>query len=158
MSPRGWLGALLVLALALVTGGACDSSVACEEATPEVVLGTGVGEFAPLNDGDEVELVHGFQGGFHTVMGLQVRGLGEGPTIEMFGEIDGQRLAAETFVVDGTCDSAGLELTELWLIWASTPEELHRAKAEVSVRVTAADGTQATAEATIIIDDPWIEG
>lgn len=150
---RGRAAVFVLLAFA----GGCDDDSACEEGPAEVILGTGAGVFAPLEDGQDVELVHGFQGGYHTTMGLQVRGLGEGPTIEMFGEIDGQRLAAETFVGNRRCEEIGLEMTELWLIWASTPEELHRAEADVSVRVTASDGTRASAEATIVIDDPWAE-
>lgn len=51
----------------------------CAEPTPapgvEVELGTGSFRFEPLEDGQQVALVRGAQGGFHLWLSLRVRGL-----------------------------------------------------------------------------------
>jgi hypothetical protein len=38
---------------------------ACIEGTPEITVGTGAENYAPLNDGDEVQIARGLQGGTH---------------------------------------------------------------------------------------------
>jgi hypothetical protein len=94
-----------LLVLALVSG--------C--APVEVELGQGIVAFAPLEDGDEVELVQGPQGGHHIWTGLRVRGLDEdaGAFAELWVELDGHvadhsRVRPLFHIVDERREAAGL--------------------------------------------------
>lgn len=71
--PRrfGGLHARGLLALALLWG--CASTSPGEE--PALELGTGSWRFEPLEDGQEVELVRGAQGGWHVWLSVRVRGM-----------------------------------------------------------------------------------
>jgi len=61
---------LLVLALAQQ---ACGEAAPQQEGPATLELGTGSWRFEPLEDGQEVELVHGAQGGWHLWISLRVR-------------------------------------------------------------------------------------
>lgn len=78
MRTRSTLPVLLALGLAV----GCADAPPDEEAALE--LGTGSWRFEPLEDGQEVELVRGAQGGWHVWMSLRVRGMaGEPPPIRL---------------------------------------------------------------------------
>ena len=63
----------LALALLALTGAGCAEAPPHESAAIE--LGTGSWRFEPLEDGQEVELVRGAQGGWHMWISVRVRGL-----------------------------------------------------------------------------------
>ncbi len=66
-------GALLLAGLSLALG--CSSAAPAEDEL-WVTVGHGQAEYAPLSDGDAVELVYGPQGGWHLNLGARVGGIG----------------------------------------------------------------------------------
>ncbi len=63
-----------------IDGEVCETFVAehCGETycgLPEVSVGTGADEFIPLDDGDEIDIVFGSQGGYHIDVGAQMERL-----------------------------------------------------------------------------------
>lgn len=67
---RGWA----TIAVALALAGCSDAGGAGAEAE----IGTGMFAFAPLLDGERLDLVSGPQGGFHFVVHARMRGLSPG--------------------------------------------------------------------------------
>jgi len=66
---RGLVGGLLV---------ACAGDLQVPDLDPDLQLGTGVDAFVALDDGDEVEVVFGPQGGYHVDGSLRVQGIDPG--------------------------------------------------------------------------------
>jgi len=89
---------LLVLALAQHACGETAPSDQDEPATLE--LGTGSWRFEPLEDGQEVELVHGAQGGWHMWISLRVTNIDvEHPNVQLAMEpADQSRPAQEVSI------------------------------------------------------------
>jgi hypothetical protein len=119
-----------------------------------VVLLAAEPPFEPLVDGATLEFVYGAQGGYHINLALELRGLGVDPTIELFGEIDGTRLAEGFLVVDGECEAGRVLVDGVWLIWGTTPEVLHQAAARVEARATDAEGRSVSTKVDLVILDP----
>jgi hypothetical protein len=80
-------------------------------------LGQGIERFAPLLEGEEVDLVMGPQGGWHLWAGLRVSGLEPAQatqeaiveiTVEHDGELDQNRLRPAFHAVDERLEAAGL--------------------------------------------------
>ncbi|RLB50311.1 MAG: hypothetical protein DRJ42_19145 [Deltaproteobacteria bacterium] len=66
---------LLVLCLGLVGSGLLGCGEVTAGAPAELELGTGSWRFEALDDGQEVELIRGAQGGWHMWISLRVRGV-----------------------------------------------------------------------------------
>lgn len=64
---------LCVLALSALLASACAGEPPLDEASLE--LGTGTWRFEPLEDGDEIPLVRGAQGGWHIWISVRADGL-----------------------------------------------------------------------------------
>ncbi|MAQ17336.1 MAG: hypothetical protein CMN30_21390 [Sandaracinus sp.] len=86
---------LPVLVAALL--GACGGEPAVPEGDPVVELGTGSWRFEALEDGQEVELVRGAQGGWHVWISLRTQHIDlDRPPMRLFvGPADGSRPADE---------------------------------------------------------------
>jgi hypothetical protein len=69
--------AACALVLSLVPSGlaGCAGSAAPEPAEASLELGTGTARFVALDDGDEVPMVKGAQGGWHLWMSVRAEGL-----------------------------------------------------------------------------------
>ncbi len=80
---RGWIAGLVALVLASCTPAvrSDDAGLAVDGALdapsgPSLELGTGLEAFVPIPDeGAELELVHGPQGGWHVHLSLRARGI-----------------------------------------------------------------------------------
>ena len=76
---------ICILTLAL---SACDVEDDCSRAAAfpaEMTVGVGEDSFSALQDGDNLDLAHGNQGGTHVWMGVQTTGIPTGET-RLFGE------------------------------------------------------------------------
>ncbi|HJL17686.1 MAG TPA: hypothetical protein RMH99_18625, partial [Sandaracinaceae bacterium LLY-WYZ-13_1] len=135
---------LLLVALALA---GCADAPATEAA---LELGTGSWRFEPLEDGQEVALVRGAQGGWHVWVSLRVRGVeGEPPPVRLaLQPADESRPTDETTVAlpfDPPRDDGWRQLvgyTGIVYEPACTVDELLR----ITVSMTMADGRVLTAE------------
>ena len=130
-----------------------DDAEACVDGPQSVVLGRPQ-PFVALADGDAVELVHGVQGGYHINLAVELRGLGDEVFVELFGTIDGERLAEDTATITTACVDGRVVDEALRLVWAATPDELDGATAIVELRATARDGRSGSATVALVIDDP----
>ena len=57
---------------------------ACEDPEPGIEVGTGEREFEPLEDGDDILIIQGPQGGFHVLGSFLVTGVEAGDTDNLF--------------------------------------------------------------------------
>lgn len=153
MITRGARLATPLLVVLLACDGDGDDAAACMDGPPSVALGRPQ-PFVALSDADTVELVHGPQGGYHINLGVELRGLGEDPLLELFGELDGIRLAEDVVAAAGTCVDGRVVLEDLWLIWAATPEQLDGASVRVEIRATSSEGDSVAQVVELVIDDP----
>lgn len=107
--------ALLVLALG------CDSAV--ELPASELAAGTAGADgegFIPVDDGTEVELIPGSQGGFHVWLGIRVHGV----TGKVYLEREARRLHDDVLVFRGiprAVDIPAEAMDEWWQPDAATP-------------------------------------
>ena len=134
-------------------GCADPSGPACEAGEPSLTIGRDGLEFEPLSTGDELTLVHGVQGGYHTDLALELRGLGESPTLELVGEVEGVRLADDFVAIDGVCVDDRVVVTDVRLVWAAEPDLLDGASAWIEVRATGSNGQMVSDQVTIVIVD-----
>lgn len=79
----------------------CADAPPVEDVDPALELGTGSWRFEALEDGQEVELVKGAQGGWHVWISVRVRGMGgEPPPLRLtVAPADGSRPAETTEVL-----------------------------------------------------------
>ena len=76
-------------------------SFACASAVdPEVLLGTGEYEFETLEDGDEIDIVYGPQGGYHLLGSIRIKGLEAGDYTDL------SHVSNPTMVGLETCDKS----------------------------------------------------
>ncbi|MCK6522379.1 hypothetical protein L6R49_13180 [Myxococcota bacterium] len=130
--------------------------------SPTLRLGTGELAYEALPDaGATLEVIHGPQGGVHTLIGLAATYADASDlwTAHLTGTIDGV-LAAEAFpYLEARCNGGAGEL-QTWgtlLVWELSPEELDGATAEVHAEVTDAAGASLTATLTATLFDPTLE-
>lgn len=172
---RPFTGAVFALALCACasssTDGRPDGCAAGD--SPTLDVGEGALEYRALDDGDTVELVHGTQGGFHVVIALDGKFLdveeGSGAPGEMTGIIDGVEMASLQPYLDfrcnpdtGTVQSFGTVLRflppEAQLEGLTIPEFLNGKTAEIHAMVIDRAGRRVTADRTVVIHDPLLEG
>jgi len=116
---------LALLTALLATASACRSD--CHpKASPRLDVGTGELGYQPLDpDAPAYDLVHGPQGGWHVLIGLDAAGLDATQVIvaEMIGRIDDQVVAAnENTWLTFTCEPApdggeSLQTANIFLIF-----------------------------------------
>ena len=130
--------------------------------TPTLRIGTGEYEFVPLEDvNHELELVHGPQGGYHLLIGLEARFLDASELMAgtMSGSIDGVELAQSSPWLQLRCNGQTETLQSFgsFLIYDAEPEDLHRRATHIEVEVRDLAGNTASAEADVTIVDPYLE-
>lgn len=127
---------------------------------PEVVIGTGDRAYAPLSDGDAVDIVYGSQGGYHVDLALDgSRFDGDDVVSASFvGRIGGDDVAfAEPWFTltcnpeSGTQQAWGIRLIFDGLI----PPELDGRALDISGQVTDARGLTAEASRQVLLHDPY---
>lgn len=153
---------LLATPLALLACTPPEGACAPGDA-PVLQLGTGVEVFEPLDDGAEVELVHGPQGGFHVVVSFRATHLdtrsGRRLAGRVTGRIDGELVADTTPNLEFRCqpDASSQDALGGLLVFASTPEALDGQTVDIHAEVTDEAGTTTTADLTALIHDPLLE-
>lgn len=113
------LAAPLMVATAALVGVACSSSPgsSADAGPPFIELGTGTREFEPLDDGDDIFIVQGPQGGYHFFGSLRARNVEPGDS-EDLSDPKNPRTTFEAFAGDARVDSMfssyvqGLELED----------------------------------------------
>lgn len=129
------------------------------DAAPGLTIGYGVAGYTPIDDGGELPLVHGPQGGYHLEIGLLARGIDTSDLVigHLEGAIGGETYASEDPWLDFRCDedAGGLVAWGARLVYASTPEFLDGKETTVVARVDDPTGESVDARATFTIrDDP----
>lgn len=147
-----------VVALVLLVGcnGACDEVVG----PPTVEVGTGLATFTPIADGDDLEVVHGPQGGYHVLGSLRASGLWPGTKPENWPTVAFSLASDDGAIVDvvepgrrrlAEIDGA-LELTaELVVLGITSYEGVDGAPATLSVTVEDDCGNAATDARAVVL-------
>lgn len=165
----------LPFALAACVDGASDvvPDGCAKGDNPTLDVGAGASEYAALDDGDAVELVHGAQGGFHVVIALDGQFLDVAEGSRVPGRISATIAGVETALTQpyldfrcnpdtGTVQSFGTLLiftpTDAQLQGLTPPEFLNGKTAEIHAEVTDRDGRVVTADRTVVIHDALLEG
>ncbi len=146
--------------LSLIALAGCEPA-GCEPSdSPTLVIGKGLSEYVPLEDGGRVlELIHGTQGGVHTDMAVQTTGLdiSESGTAHLIGTLGGDVVAETRPFVDLRCNGAA-NAQQGWalrLVWEAEPEDLDGAWVSITVEIEDAAGALVSAtEADVLIEDP----
>lgn len=154
---------LLLLACSGVddSGNPSDASGCSPGPDPSLSLGKGELSYAEMDaDGGTIELVHGPQGGFHTVIALESVQTDASAqwTVQITGYLDDVSRAVTTPYVDMRCNNATgtLQAWGFLLIWDAQPEELDGQAVHIEADGADAAGTPLHAEADVTIEDPLI--
>ncbi len=128
---------------------------------PTLVIGTGEVAYAPLADGETIELVRGPQGGVHTLIALHAEDIDASEEVlgKLEGYLDGEPLASSSPYLNMRCNSAagGLQVWNLFLVWDAAPEALHQQPIVIEAEVVDLDGVKVTASKEAIIHDPLLD-
>jgi hypothetical protein len=162
---------MLLLACAEEKSSGADTAVAETPAAtdpcsagdnPTLVVGQGELGFEAIEAaGEQAELIHGPQGGYHTNIGISATGLDASHhwTVELEGWI-GSELVGHTFpIAKLRCNRAegALQAWSLLLIWTAEPEDVHGQMADIIVTTKDSIGTPISAEQSLLIWDPSLE-
>ena len=146
----------MVLLWLLACAAAVDSDDPCEPgAPPTLEIGTGTFSFSPL--GEEIELEDGPQGGYHLILSFRATFLDDtAPSVgHLVGAVDGLPLADAVHYLNFRCQPEdGAE--EAWgslLSYDADPQDLVNRETTISVEITDARGTVATATTVVTIVD-----
>lgn len=164
--------AALPLALSLVgcthagPGAAGDSAAAngsdaCAQEAPTAQLGTGDTTFIPVQDGDELPVIHGSQGGNHILGSIRVAHMNPIALVHFSiaaesGEVVSDQTYRILLIEEGECAASALGLyAYLGFMGGGTESEdvatdLLWTNARMQIEVTDADGRFASAAATIV--------
>ncbi len=131
---------------------------------PTLVVGKGDAAFTPLEATDPVlELVHGPQGGYHVVLGLEATEIdaSQPVSVHLQGEMDGE-LVAETWpVASFRCndDAGALQAWDLLLIMVDgiEPVDVHGGWLDITATVTDVAGASVSGTAGATVLDPELE-
>jgi hypothetical protein len=127
---------------------------------PSLEIGQGEFEYEPLEAGGTIELIHGPQGGFHTLTGLLARDIdaSEQLTAELRGYVGDEQVGGSFPYVNFRCaGDAGSEAWAVYLFWERPPEQLHMQTVRIEVELTDADGTVVQASKEAVIHDPTLQ-
>lgn len=151
----------VVLVTVLALAPACRND--CRPgAAPRLEVGTGELLYSSLDpDKPEWDLVHGPQGGWHVLVGLDAAGfpLNEVVVAKMFGRVDGEVVAGnDSAWLSFECneDTRTLQTVNTFLIFAPGEDHcsLHEQTLEVEVEAESAGGETIVATTTGEIVDP----
>jgi hypothetical protein len=142
------------------TGPVEDPSDPCKLGyPPSLQIGQGELEFVPLADGEMIELIHGPQGGVHTLMGLVATGIdaSDDADAEFRGYLDGVQVGGSFPYLSFRCKrDEGQQVWGVFLFWDFPPEQLHMQPVHIEVDVTDASGQTLSASKEAIIYDPTL--
>ena len=156
---------MLLLLLACTSGDDSASTKdpsGCEAGSnPVLTLGKGELSYAPMDAGDgTVELVHGPQGGFHTVIALEAVAADAASewTVQIRGYLADVERATTTPYVTMQCNNqtGTLQAWGFLLIWDAQPEELDGQRVHMEADGQDAAGTALSAAVDVVIEDPSI--
>ena len=126
---------------------------------PSLEIGQGELIYEPLVEGEMLELIHGPQGGTHTLTGLWAKDI-DGHE-ELVGQLRGY--LGDTLVggsypyLNFRCKSGeGLQVWGVFLYWEASPEQLHLQTVRIEADVTDAAGEVVTASKEVLIYDPTL--
>jgi hypothetical protein len=160
---------LILAPFVLLLSGCPDAplkSSPCYDGTPPtLIIGTGETEFVSLENSEgelpKLEIIHGPQGGYHTLLGFQVRNMDSLHFISMeaTASIDEVPIASAGRWLSFDCNkkSGQLEAANAYLIYNALPEELHEQVTVIDVLVRDNDGLETTATLTARLVDPTLE-
>lgn len=126
---------------------------------PSLEIGEGELEYLPFADGAMIELIHGPQGGVHTLTGLVAR------DIDARGDLDGvlrgylgdEQVGGSYPFLEFRCKAdEGQQVWGVFLFWDIAPELLHMQTVRIEVDVTDASGKKVTASKQAVIFDPTL--
>ena len=123
-------------------------------------LGTGELSFAPLADGDVLNMVHGEQGGYHLPLAARGCGMGESASFHYTGELmTGEHIVDVTFsqlwAPQDECCAVALDAYGYIFLYGYdlTPEDLPGLEIALSLLVSDG-GSEHTAQRTVVIGPP----
>ena len=160
-TSRGMRCLFLAVALAALSG--CLRPDACTPGDdPSVELGTGENEYVPLDPDDPVyQIVHGPQGGYHSVIGLEATHLDASDLLaaDLAGTLDGEPVGDSAPWVQMRCNprTDTLQSWGSFLIWDAQPADLHGREVEIEVALTDITGTTVTDSVLATLHDPYLE-
>jgi hypothetical protein len=168
-----WRSVALATALAWTQLVACGDGAAAESEddgpvsdpddpcvpgpNPSVEIGQGEYAFAPCDDGDMLELIHGPQGGYHTLMALHASDIDGSEDLDAVwrGYVGDEQLGGSYPFLDFRCaNDEGLQVWNVYLFWEAQPEDLHMQPVHIEVEFTDASGSVMTASKDAVIFDP----
>ena len=127
---------------------------------PSLEIGQGETAYAPLAEGETMELIHGSQGGVHVLVALEARDIDPGEMLEgeIRGYVDGEQLGASYPYLFFRCnpDADAQQVWNLFLIWDAQPEDIHMKTVEIEVELTDQQGVMLSASKSAVIDDPLL--
>lgn len=123
---------------------------------PRLDIGQGEFQYEPLEAGGMIELIHGPQGGVHTLTGLFARDIdgSEELTAEFRGYLGDEQVGGSFPYLNFRCGDDGLFAWGVFLFWDAPPEQLHMQTVRIEVEFTSACGTVLQASKEAIIYDP----
>ncbi len=156
-----------MLLLLLACAGGDDSTSTAELSgcdpgpSPTLNLGKGELSYSAMEAGDgTIELVHGPQGGFHTVIALEAVEADASAewTVQIRGYLADVERATTTPYVSMQCNqqTGTLQSWGFLLIWDAQPEELDEQQVRIEAEGQDAAGVALSAEAEVVIEDPLI--
>lgn len=143
----------------------CAEPEKAEPLPPLVELGTGEVEFVPLAEGDELEVVHGPQGGYHFTVSMRVQGIDAGDPSDLDAPnnpitlfqafLGGERIDLNAALyrqgIDPSAEPGVYEMLGRRLILdIQSDAELDGLECLVDVTVTDADGQELHDERTVV--------
>lgn len=149
MARHGWLALACSVALA-----GCAGAVPVVDTDASLELGTGTARFMPVEDGDELPMIKGAQGGWHVWVSVRATGLSTGVgSVEIEHQPADESEPAQVFRVGTMFDPPDAEGRRASLGWTAifvdpscSVGRLHRIRATV----TTATGERVSAERMIV--------
>lgn len=170
---------LAIAALALLCLSSCAQETVSEDASaddigsadapdddpctpgpnPSLEIGQGEFQFEPLEAGGIIELIHGPQGGVHTLTGLLARDIDgdEELTAEFRGYLGDEQVGGSFPYINFRCGGdEGLFAWGVYLFWELPPEQLHMQTVRIEVEFSDTCGTVLQASKEAVIHDPTL--
>jgi hypothetical protein len=136
-----------------------DTSEQCE--APGLELGTGVLEFAPLQEGQTLAMIHGQQGGYHLPLAARACGVGETGLFHFLGtRSNGEAIVnvslSRLWVPEDSCCSVALDVLGYIFPYDYTisPPELAGEALQLHLEVDDFQGSVLSDEVQIVMGPP----